>query len=569
MDHRPAVEAYIEGVISQEIIVGKLVRQAVDRHLADLARAETDDFPFYFDWEITNHTIDFFPLLKHATGEFENQPFHLMPWQQFLVAVLFGWRKTCDGLRRFRQAFLSIGRGNGKSPFGAALALKLWCADQPPEARAEVYTAATRKKQARIVWDEARRYVEKIPSLLRRTEVYDSTLGTRMLLTSNESILEVLEYSPNGHDGQVTHAFVCDELHAFRDQHRLLLDNLKTSMAKRRQPLGIFVTTAGGEESVLWASEYDYCLKVLAGIVPAEDYFALIYQLDEDDDLHDEANWIKANPNLDISVKRDGLRSISEKAKVDPETYRIFKRYHCNLKTSSLNKAIPDELWAKGNQPLPALAGLPCHAGLDIGWRDDLAALVLVFPLPAEEEGKTKYAVKCKCWMPDGCRRDLSLSPWPEWIEAGLLELTQGDVTDPDAIYAEVAKAQKHYDLRTLAYDINNARAIGVHLENTLGIVTFPFFQSARKYNEPIRESLRALHDGLIMHAGDPLLAWAASNLVTRADAHDYLMPAKAKSPEKIDPMVAFFMAFSEVLYAAGGDGPSAYSQTGGGVVLF
>ena len=489
-DHQTEVEAYIEGVISREITTGKLVRQAVERHLKDLKKSKRKACPYRFDWEVANHAIAFFPLLKHTTGEFQGRPFDLMPWQKFLVAAIFGWRRKDDGLRRYRQAFLSIGRGNGKSPFGAALALKLWCADHPIEARAEVYTAATRKKQARIVWDEARRYVQRIPSLKKRVETYDSSLGTRMVLTSNESILEVLEYSPNGHDGQVTHGYVVDELHAFREQHRLLLDNLKTSMAKRRQPLGIYITTAGGEESVLWAAEYDYAQKVVAGLVEADDYFALIYQLDEDDDLQDEANWPKANPNLDVSVKREGLRSISEKAKVDPETRRIFRRYHCNLKTSSLTKAIPEELWAKGNWPLPALAGRPCHGGLDIGWRDDLAALVLTFSI--DEDGEKLYAVKCKCWIPRGCKRDLALAPWAGWIDQGLLEVTDGDVTDPDAIYAEVERAAKHYELRTLAFDPNNARAIGVHLENTLGLVTFPFFQTARKYNEPIRESLRA-----------------------------------------------------------------------------
>jgi phage terminase large subunit-like protein len=565
-DHKADVEAYMSGVISGEITVGKLVRQAVQRHLKDLKRAKKKDCPFYFDWDIVNHTIDFFPLLKHATGEFENQPFHLERWQKFLGAVLFGWRKKEDGLRRFRQAFLSVGRGNGKSPFAAALATKLWCADQPIEARAEVYTAATRKKQARIVWDEARRYVQKIPSLKKRVETYDSTLGTRMVLTSNESVMEVLEYSPQGHDGQVTHAFVLDELHALREQHRLLVDNLKTSMAKRRQPLGVYITTAGGDESTLWVSEYEYCLKVLDGIVPADDYFVLIYQLDEHDDIHDEANWPKANPNLDVSVKRDGLRSLSEKAKYDPDTKRIFRRYHCNLKTSSLTKAIPTELWAKGNRPLPPLAGLPCYGGLDIGWRDDLAAFVLVFPL--KEVEITRYALKGWAWIPEGCERDLNLEPWATWIKDGQVLVTDGDVTDHKAIIKQIAKCQKHYDLRIVAFDMNNARAIGVEIENELGLPTFPMFQSAKKYNEPIREALRAMREGRIIHAGDPVLAWAASNLVTRADSDNCLKPAKDKSLEKIDPIVAFFMAFSECLFGEK-DGEGPYAADGGGVVLF
>ena len=357
-------------------------------------------------------------------------------------------------------------------------------------------------------------------------------------------------------------------MHALREQHRLLVDNLKTSMSKRRQPLGIYITTAGGDESILWVSEYEYCLKVLDGIVPAEDYFVLIYQLDEDDDIHDEANWVKANPNLDVSVKRDGLRSLSEKGKVDPETRRIFRRYHCNLKTSSLTKAIPKELWDKGDLPLPALAGLACHGGIDIGWRDDLAAFALAFPIPWEED-QVLFALKVRCWIPEDCKRDLTKEPWASWIEAGLLRVTPGNVTDHNALLKEVKQAQKHYELKSIAADGSNARSILVDIENDLGILTYPFPQSARKYNEPIRELLKALHEARILHDGDPLLAWAASNLVTKADANDYLMPAKNKSIEKIDPIVAVFMAFSECLYAAGDDGPSPYSDDGGGVLLF
>jgi phage terminase large subunit-like protein len=560
------LERYCDDALAGRIAIGKLARLAIERHRTDIKRSRRRAFPFAFDAQRAERGIQFFPLLKHATGEFAGRPFALEPWQQFLVGSLFGWRKKSDGLRRFQHAFLSMGRGNGKSPLGAGLALKLFAADDPLEPRAEVVTAATRKRQARIVWDEAWRFVRGIPSLAKQVDKYDSTLGTKLVHKGNDSTLEVLEYSPSGHDGQVLHGAVIDELHAFRNQHRLLMDNIVTAMAKRRQPLRILITTAGGDESSLWAAEYDYACKVVEGLTPAEDYFSLIYQLDDDDDIHDEACWPKANPNLGVSVTLDGLRSISAKAKVDPETGRVFRRYHCNLKTSSLTKAIAPELWATGNAPLPALEGLACHGGLDIGWRDDLAALALVFPLGDGEA--RRFAVRIRCWIPRECRRDLTLEPWATWIRNGTLIVTEGNTTDPEAIYKEIETAKRVYQLGNVALDGNNARALGTHLENVLDVRVFEFAQTCRKYNEPTRLLLQLLHEGRLIHGGDPMLAWCANNVTTKADSSNYIMPSKKASGDKIDPIVATIMALSECVYAAAGDGPSPYDNPHDGVVL-
>lgn len=560
-EHRKVVEKYIRDVEKGTILAGELIRAMIERHLNDLKHAGLRGY--YFDPEAACAAIDWFPLLKHSTGEFAGKPFELEPWQKCMTWILFGWRRTSDGLRRFSRAFLSMGRGNGKSPFAAGLALLLFCFDYPIEVRAEVVCAATKKKQARIVWDEARRFIDELPSLKKRIEFYDSTQTTKMMLSHDESVLEVMEYSPTGHDGQVLHGAIVDELHAWRSQHRLMLDNLETAMSKRKQPLMIIITTAGGDESVLWNAEYEHCLKIVRQIVPADDTFVAIYQLDEEDDLFEERNWIKANPNLGVSVQLDGLRAMAEKSKSNPETKRKFRRYHCNLKTASITKAIPKALWDTGNRPLPDLSGLRCHAGLDLGWRDDLAALVGAFPL-----GMDLVAIICKCWMPEDCRRDLTEEPWSTWIEQGHLAVTSGNTTDPEAIYAEIAEWKRLYQLETLALDPNNARAVGVHLVNTLDVRVFEFYQTCRKYNEPIREFLRALEESRIIHGGHPILGFAAANLVTKADAQDYVMPAKNKSVEKIDPIVAAFMAYSELLFGEK-EGGSAYDSADGGEVLF
>lgn len=559
-DHSRDVDAYMRAVQTGKIRAGQLVKAAIERHLKDLQTAGKRGF--YFDPEAANAAINFFPLLRHTTGEFDGKPFELMPWQKFLVWVLFGWRRTADGLRRFRHAFLSMGRGNGKSPLAAAIALMLFCCDQPLEARAEVVVAATMGRQARIVWDEAKRFAQRIPSLRKRLQLYESKQSARMLFTLNDSTFEPMEHSVRGHDGQVLHGAILDELHAWREEHRITLDNIETAMAKRRQPLKIIITTAGSEKSGIWLEEYEACCKIVRGVVRRDDYFVLIYQLDEDDDIYAEKNWIKANPNLGVSVNLDGLRSLAAQAKTMASKRVKFRRYHCNLLTSSLSKAITPELWKKGDQELPKLAGRPCHGGIDLGWRNDLAAFGLVFPLDQENKYGRLFALKCWCWIPGETERDLSLEPWATWIRDGHLQVTDGNTTDPRSLFAQVEQAKRDYQLKTIAIDPNNARFVSTHLENELDIRTFEFWQTCRKYNEPLREFLKALQEGRILHGGHPLLGWAADNLITKSDPQDYLMPAKAKSPEKIDPIVAVLMGFSECLFAET-EQPSVYQERG------
>lgn len=544
--------SYIHGVKTGKIVAGQLVKAAVNRHLRDLRTAKKRGL--YFDKEIAKQAIDFFALFKHTTGKFAGEPFLLEPWQKFLIWVLFGWRRCADGLRRFREAFVSIARGNGKSPLAAVIGLMLFACDCPIEPRAEVVVAATKFKQAGLLFSEAKRQANTCPSFARRLEVLKNQLNFPL----NESAFFPLGSDSDTQDGFVLHGAILDELHAWRERHRGLYDKIDTAFGKREQPLKVTITTAGDDKSVIWKEQYDVARQVATGVFEDDSLFVLIYEIDDEDDIHDPVAWRKANPNMGISVKEDFLKRLSNKARISPVFAYTLKRYHCNKLTESASKAISSELWKRGQRAVRKnLAGRTCYGGLDLGWRDDLASFYLVFP----NKKRTRFDLLGWSWIPAESERNLTEEPFRSWLQNGILQGTPGDTTDDKAILQKIQWARDTFDLQTIAIDPNNGRSMANVLVNELDIEVFEFFQTCAKYNEPCREFLRQLKNGAIRHGGDPVLTWAASNLVFIHDANDRVKPSKRNSTEKIDPVVATIMAFSEALFA--GDESSCYDSRG------
>lgn len=540
--HRDEIERYCDAITAGALPAGELWRATIARHRSDLETAESRGF--VFDWRHADDWIDWFPLLKHSTGQFAGTPFHLELWQKTLVAMLAGWREAETGLRRFRDLFYSVARGNGKSPLAAGIGLKLLMLDDPLEARAHVVCAATKKSQAGIVFNEAKRFLNGAAYLKKHVEIWKP----RICFPFNDSVFEPLGSDSENEDGYILHGAIIDELHAWREQHRELLEKIDTAMGKRRQPLKATITTAGSDRSLLWLEAYDYSQKVARGIVDDDRHLSCIFEADRNADPFAVETQQQANPNHGISVRPEYLIGLASKAKSSPAQLTPYRRYHLNQLVSSREKAFPPELWQKGNGQLPDLDGLPCFGGLDLGWRDDLAAFVLCFPL--EIDGRRVFAFRVFAWLPRDGARDLQREPFASFARSGLLTITDGNVTDHRAILETVAECRKRYDLRTVAADPNNARAILTELHNEQGIPTFEFFQTCRRYNEPVRQLLDALDEGRVLHGANPLFAWTADNVILRRDGAGYVMPDKDKSSEKIDPVVAALMALSEALFS-------------------
>ena len=535
------VAQFVEGVSSGKIVAGQLQKQAVERYRKDLQRAASSDCPFYFDQNAAETAIDFFPLLCHTSAEFAGKPFILEPDQMFCVWNLIGWKRRSDGRRRFKYAHIEAARKWGKTAFAAALMLLIFLLDG--EARPEIYCAATKRAQSKLVWEEAQRFVEARDFLLSRVVIKESL---HTMTKVDKGIIRALGADGGGTDGFFPSLVVFDEQHEWKTRaHLKLWAKLRTGSSARPQPLFITITTAGDDQSKLWQNERAYATKVLTGEAQDDTLFAFILCLDDDDDIFDPTTWPKANPHLGTTAKWSAYEELGQKAQLNPADARDFERYYCNRKVASVTRAIPDRIWILGANPLPSLAGRLCHGAADLGFRDDLAALGWVWP-PLSPDGI--WYVKAKGFCPSKSPRDLTEEPVRSLIKAGLIVVTPGNTTDMQALHASIDEVRSLYLLKSMAVDPNNAAQFGAELVGK-GLDVADFKQTTANYNEPMREFLRLLADGKIYHADCPLLSWCQQNMQAFTSTAGLMMPSKQSSTEKIDPLVAVIMAFAEALH--------------------
>jgi phage terminase large subunit-like protein len=560
------VVQYCDDVQTGRRIAGKAERDAVARYLADREREANDPtYPFKFDQQLAESCCQFFPLLQHTDGEYAGKPFELYPWQVFIVWNLFGWVRKDNGYRRFREAFLSVARGNGKTPFGAGVMLLAFACDTPIEERAEVYSTAVKRDQAALSFGAAKRFVERSPEL----SSYIQVLKYDMQIQSNGSKFMPLSSDAKSADGLQIHGLLRDELHAWTEQHRGYYEKLQTALGKRRQPLAVTITTAGSEESLLWQEQYDIAKQVVDqnNRFAIDSLFVFICEIDDEDDELDEQCWPKANPMLEYGVvKIEHLRTMADTARSNPTFRHQLRRYHCNKLAYSHNKAFTAELWGRGNQALPPPEKMRrIFAGVDLGWCDDIAAIGYVAPLDwvsIEGQSKRRYAVWCDAWMPRGTKRDLKREPFANWARTGRLNVTESEWTDTQPMYARLREIHAKHQIKSMAFDPYNAREFATVCQNEIRLQTFAFQQSHSKYHEPLKEFKIAVGEGRILHGGDDVLSWASQNVVEEENSKGHRMPSKLRSVDKIDPFVAVLMAFSEAIFDER-KGPSIYEKRG------
>ena len=549
-----SVTRYVEGVLSGEIITGRLVRLAVERHVTDLEHARKRGW--IFDTLAAAQAVAFFPMcLRHSIGEWNDAPFTLEPWQQFITWCLFGWKRSADNTRRFRKAYISIARKNGKTTFAAGLALKALYLDDPVEPAAQVYCVATKEEQARLLYNEAERMVRKCPWLMKRSRIRKAP--HLISYEQYQSIFKPLGSDSNGTDGLNPHCVVMDELHAWSEHHRALKEKLSTGGGARRQPLEIMITTAGDSDSLLWLEEQDYARRsvesVISGNVYDDQYFAFNCTLDEGDNPLDPAVWIKSNPNLGVSVKQEYLAAQAREARNVASKHNQFVRYHANAQTESRKREISVEDWARGNHAIEIEPGAVCHAGMDLGRSSDFAAVTLCFPRSVEmDDGSTAvhYDIISRSWTCSDGKFDVWREPFKGWITRGEISCTKGNAIDFHEVEDWIVEQSQRFNIQTIAYDKTYAREMALRLQDQHGLTLFEFTQAPRFYNEPFRKFITELQAGRIYHGGDPVLEWQAGNLQNSPNARDEWMPNKGNHNAKIDAMVATLMAFSECLFA-------------------
>lgn len=548
-------EGYAAGVAGGRIAAPMTVRRACERHLRDVAGGAAAR-GLWFDEAAAGVAVAFFSVLRHWKGEWAGRPVTLEPWQEWIVWSLFGWKRG-DGSRRFRTAYVEVPRKNGKTLLGAGVGLYLAFVDGEPGA--EVYSAATKRDQARISHRDATEMVARCPQLRRVVRTVKDNLN----MPTTGSKFEPLGADADTMDGLNVHGVVADEVHAWKG--RGMWDVLETATGSRRQSLMMAITTAGYDRRSLCRQLHDYADKVNSGLVDDDSFFGVVFGMDEGDAWEDEAIWAKVNPNLGVSKKLDVMRQDAARAKEMPAALNSFLRLHLDVWTQAETRWIAPERWAAcgGAVDEEALRGRRCYGGLDLSTVWDVSALALVFPPAREGE---PYEVVMRFWIPEEnmverVRRDRV--PYDAWVREGVLTATPGNVIDYDWILAEVDGLRRQFEIAEIAFDRWGATQISQRLMEMGGPEwVVEFGQGFASMSAPTKELGKLVASGGLAHGGNPALAWMADNVVVVEDAAGNLKPDKGKSTERIDGIVALIMALDRAT-RGGGTRESVYEGRG------
>ncbi len=544
---------YAWDVLDGKILVGRKVALACERHFDDLARQSERGLHWHL--EAAQHHWKFYRFLRHSKGRWANQPIDLAPWQAFITGSAFGWKRADDGLRRFRTVFQDVAKKNGKSTMCSGVALYGLVADR--EEGAEIYSAATKRDQARITFDEAVKMVHKSPELMARLKTFKLNISDQR----TASKFEPLSSDAKSADGINPHFTIVDELH--RHRSRALLDIMDDGSGAREQPLLWIITTSGDDDPESpYSTESDYAAKILERVLQDDTYFAYVATLDKDDAWDDASVWIKANPNLGISVTLDDLKRRCAKVASNPSLQPAFKRFRCNIVTSSFMRAVDMEQWAKcgiapldPNTPPDELRGRPCHMAVDLSSKLDISGSVKLFePVEADE----RWRLLCKFWTPResvAARAARDRAPYETWIAEGWLDATPGNSIDHGAIERSILGDPENdiagdvdlYNVIRVAFDPWNAAQMISRLQEA-GVNVVEFIQGFKSYTTPTKEFFNLLADAKFDHGHNPVLRWMASNMVIETDKNENKMPTKKRSRGRIDGMTALIMALGSAI---------------------
>lgn len=536
--HRSVAERYISSVLSGKIVACQNVVLMCKRHRDDLKSGRKRGF--FFDPIAGQHVIDFFAYVKHSKGKWAGQVCVLEPWQQAVLWILFGWMRA-DGKRRFRTALIEVARKNGKSFLLAVIGLYLMIADG--EKGAEVYAASTKKEQSRILHSEAIRIVQKSPVLSKRISIVRDNLHIKKTATK----FEPLGRDSDSLDGLNPHGAIVDELHAHRDSS--IWDVLESAMGAREQPLLIGITTAGFNSASFCYDLVDYGEKVLKGLLTDDTFFPAIYTMDEGDRWDDEKVWVKANPNLNVSVSLEYLQEKALRARTIPSALTNFKTKHLNVWTNAESNWLNIERWkaCAGEFSEELLYGRECFAGLDLSNTMDVTALIYIFP---PVEGDPVYRVVPRFWMPEetiSTKAADDMATYGGWRDRGYLFEIPGAVIDYEYIYRQIEQDMTRFTIKRVGYDRWGSHSVYLKLEG-MGLETAQIGQGFVGMNNGMKELEKLIVSKRLAHANNPMMNWMIANTVAVSDAAGNIKPDKAKSGEKIDGVVALIMACDCVL---------------------
>lgn len=540
-DYVAIAKEYMRGVLDGSVPACSFVKQAVQRQLNDLRRWGPEGGDYYFDEKEASRPCWFIENLTHTKGELAGRAIHLEPWQCFLLTTLFGW-KAKAGNRRFRSAYVEVSRGNGKSTLLSGIGLFCLCADHEPGA--EVYSFATTREQAKIVFGDAQTMARGNRAL---QEAYGLEVTAHALyVPATNSTFQAKSAEGSTLDGLNTHLAIIDELHAHKK--RDVFDVVETSLGKRRNSLLVSITTAGVDRTGICYEQRTLVTKILSGSLQDESYFGIIYTLDPDDDWKSDEALAKANPNWGVSVRPEVIRALQAKAIATPSAENNFKTKHldvwCNADVGWMDMKAWDAC-ADESLDESDFDGEPCWLGLDLASTSDMTAKVKIFQ--RKIDGSSHYYLFGDYWLPRTAIERGVNSQYQGWEYLGYLHVCEGPVTDFAEIRDSILEDCGRYSVQSVAYDPFQAVQLSKELSDD-GVPMVLCKQTVANLSDPMKQFQALVLDHRLHFNGDPVLTWMVSNVVCHVDVKENIYPRKDAPENKIDGVVAGIMALSRAL---------------------
>lgn len=534
-NNNPVLE-YADAIASGRIRTSKKVATVYAKLAEEIRNPRA---PYIFDINKATKPIRFIErFCKHSKGEWAGRPVKLELFQKAYIAALFGFIDTRTGYRRYTESFFMVARKNGKSTMLAGIALYLLVADREPGA--ELYTVATKKDQAKLIFDEVLHMVQQSPELRkilkkRKSDLYFADAMAKMqALGKNSDTL----------DGLNAHGVIMDELHGVKDRN--LYEVMKQSQSARRQPLLIMITTAGTVRECIFDDIYSYAENVLNGTYTDERFLPVVYELDKRSEYKHEKNWVKANPGLGTIKKLDDLRAKVARAQQSAADLNGVLVKDFNLRgTRSTAWLSFDDIYNPATFNITDLRGAYAIGGADLSITTDLTAATLLMYDPEAE----KYLVKQMYWIPEDNveeRIQRDKIPYDLWHEQGLIRFCRGNTinySDVTAWFLEmvhvhgITPAWIYYDSYSARYWVEEMESKGFRMVRCI--------QGAKTLSLPMQRMGADLQAKKIIYNDNPILKWCLTNTGVQTDRNGNIVPVKSQSAkQRIDGAASLLDAY-------------------------
>lgn len=538
------VFAYCENILNGKINSCKKHRWAIERFIRDYEECQSEDSPFYFDGEIAEDFYWFAKEFKHVEGILAGESVELTDFQLFLAANIFGFKKKINGARRFRKAFIQLARKNAKSQFLAIVAA--FCTFLGDE-KQRAYIAGWTRDQSSEVYEAVKTGISSSELLEGKWKEAYSTIE---IFKNGSVVVPLSKEARKTGDGKNPSLGIVDEYHAHETDE--IYDVLSSGMVARKEPLMFIITTAGFDLSRPCYREYEYVSDILdpSKNVENDDYFVMICELEKNDDIKDESNWIKANPI--VATYEEGLEGIRSDLKVAldrPEKMRAFLTKNMNIWVDKKDNGYMDmSKWQKCEVDNLDFSGATLWIGCDLSMTTDLTSVGWV---GMDDEGD--FIVGQHSFMPEARLKEKMATDkvrYDLWAEQGYLTLTPGEMVDYTIVESWIENFSKDKEIQEFDYDKWNALHLAQNLENK-GFVCVEIPQRIANLSIPTKTFREKVYEKKVKHNGDPVLFWALNNAVIKMDDQENIMISKKISKNRIDPAAAVLNAFARAMYGA------------------